>query len=80
LNLDNSLRFGLWEEGKRIEWFDSNIVNMINNGKIDYTTFFNKDESSQVVDAYSIYEAPKDFNLNLDMVKKLIKVSLKTEQ
>ncbi len=30
------LKFGLWEDGKRIEWFDRETVDNIRNGRVDF--------------------------------------------
>ena len=37
---DEKKKFGLWEDGKRIEWFDEGKIEAINSGKFDYTTLF----------------------------------------
>jgi len=34
---DNRVKFGLWEDGKRIEWFNEEQVYAINNQGLDYT-------------------------------------------
>lgn len=40
------MKYGLWEDGKRIEWFSENDVQDIYAKKLDYTKFFNAHESS----------------------------------
>ncbi len=37
---ENKVKYGLWEDGKRIEWFNEAEVNAINTQKLDYTTYF----------------------------------------
>jgi len=37
---DEKKKFGLWEDGKRIEWFDEGKIEAINSGRFDYTTLF----------------------------------------
>jgi hypothetical protein len=37
---DEKKKFGLWEDGKRIEWFDEVKIEAINIGRFDYTTLF----------------------------------------
>ncbi len=34
---DGKVKFGLWEDGKRIEWFNEGQVQAINNMQLDYT-------------------------------------------
>jgi len=34
-------RYGLWEDGKRIEWFDEQTVEEIQRGEKDFRVFFN---------------------------------------
>jgi len=34
---DNKARSGLWEDGKRIEWYNDDEVNLIMQKKLDYT-------------------------------------------
>jgi hypothetical protein len=43
------VKFGLWEDGKRIEWFTEEQVDQINNNKMDYGTFFSLSNSDNMV-------------------------------
>lgn len=38
-------RYGLWEDGKRTEWFDKYQVQDIESGRLDYRKFFRKLEN-----------------------------------
>ena len=38
---EDKTKFGLWEDGKRIEWFNESQVSQINNFSQEYTQFFN---------------------------------------
>lgn len=69
---DNKTKHGLWEDGKRIEWFDSIQVTAINNFQLNYTTFFHQDESDTMVDPNSTFNKPKGFENKLVEVKKRI--------
>jgi hypothetical protein len=42
---DDKTKNGLWEDGKRIEWFTEDQVSRINNYSEDYTKFFNQSDS-----------------------------------
>ena len=37
---ENKLKYGLWEDGRRKEWFNEEQVRAINRHEMDYTTFF----------------------------------------
>jgi len=39
-------RYGLWEDGKRVEWFDDEKIHNINNHDEDYKIYFRKEDSS----------------------------------
>jgi len=43
---------GLWEDGKRIEWFDQDAAQAILAGQLDFTQYFTKAESRNCVDNY----------------------------
>jgi hypothetical protein len=34
------VKYGLWEDGKRIEWFNEAEVTALNQHKLDYSTYF----------------------------------------
>jgi hypothetical protein len=40
-----TIKHGLWEEGKRIEWFEKQAFDEINNGQKDFRSFFRKPEN-----------------------------------
>jgi hypothetical protein len=37
---DEKIKAGLWEDGKRIEWFNEAQVGAINSNQLDYSSFF----------------------------------------
>ena len=43
---DKNAMYGLWEKGKRIEWFTEGQKNSINGNFLDYGTFFMQNESA----------------------------------
>jgi hypothetical protein len=71
---------GLWEDGKRIEWFDNNQVAAILNGQYEFSRHFTRQpESAQNVESY--YEGngeehglgfrrPNNFDEMLNQVKQ----------
>jgi hypothetical protein len=46
---DGKEKFGLWEDGKRIEWFSEEQVNQINSNRMDYSTLFSLSNSDNMV-------------------------------
>ena len=67
---DDKTKYGLWEDGKRIEWFNEDQISRINNYSEDYTKFFNQSDSKQMVDSHSCFRKPANFDSQLDVVKK----------
>ena len=62
-------RIGLWEDGKRIEWFGKKMISDIMNGQKDYRYFFKKEEN-QVSDQYFLLERPEGFDEKLKYIYK----------
>ncbi len=42
---EDKVKYGLWEDGKRIEWFDDKNVTLINSKELDYTSYFKQQGS-----------------------------------
>lgn len=66
------MKYGLWEDGKRIEWFVEHQVQQINNYQLDYGTFFNQSESDNMVDRGACFRKPANFDDRLIEVKRRI--------
>ena len=47
---ESKVKFGLWEDGKRTEWFNEEEVKAINLHKLDYSTYFINNESIESAD------------------------------
>jgi len=69
---DNKVKFGLWEDGKRIEWFNETQVQAINNLQLNYTTFFHQTESETMVEPDATFKKPKGFDDRLGEVGRRI--------
>ncbi len=60
----------MWEDGKRVEWFDETQIKQIEKGSLDYKTFFRKTESWEyVVSEKPVFGEPIDFKLRLRETK-----------
>ncbi|CAI2364784.1 unnamed protein product [Moneuplotes crassus] len=61
-------RYGLWEDGKRVEWFDDEKIHNINNHDEDYKIYFRKEDSSNHCDEYASFQKPNRFHKKIDSV------------
>ena len=70
---EGKIKYGLWEDGKRIEWFNEEDISDINLRKYDYKKFFQMANSSEMV--------MKDANLSrpVKLDEKLNEVRLKIQ-
>ena len=48
LSAHQPIKYGLWEEGKRLEWFKEDTQQKINSGQFDYASYF-KNQGSNVL-------------------------------
>lgn len=55
-------KYGLWEEGKRIHWFDEDQVTQINNRSLNYNTFFKNPRSKEGLNPKVFFEKPVNFD------------------
>lgn len=65
---------GLWENGKRLEWFSGDVVNLIEAGKIDICARFTDPQHSapKLKEARS-FSAPKDYIVKMAQVRLAVK-------
>ena len=69
---DNKVKYGLWEDGKRIEWFNETQVQAINNMQMNYTTFFHQTDSERMVEPGASFSKPANFDERLAEVTRRI--------
>jgi hypothetical protein len=69
---DNKVKFGLWEDGKRIEWFNEEDVISINKGALDYTNFFKHSDSHEMVDPNASFSKPYGFEEKMNDIKRRV--------
>ena len=75
------MKYGLWEDGKRIEWFNEDEVQSINAKRYDYTTCFNTADSHEQVEKNANFARPNGFDDKISEIKKkLAKLRAKTNQ
>lgn len=64
------MKYGLWENGKRIKWFTQEQVNYINEGILDYSEFFELARSKTEIPKVSGFEPPANFEKLAEMTYK----------
>ena len=64
------MKYGLWEDGKRIEWFDEQMAQSIMKGKESYKKFFKREESFNFVNEAQTFNKPHYFDNKLTQVIK----------
>ena len=69
---DDKEKYGLWEDGKRIEWFSEEQVEQINNFTLDFRQYFTQRESSAMIDGALSFRKPENWDLHLNSVKRRI--------
>lgn len=75
------MKYGLWEDGKRIEWFLETQVQAINNGQMNYCSFFHQTDSEQMVETNARFFKPLNFEERLAEVQRRIEeLSLRARQ
>ena len=68
---NNENEYGLWENGNRVIFFDSDCVNRIQAGSYDYSQHFTHFESHNVHDCPSAakFEVPSIFTQEINRIK-----------
>lgn len=61
---ETAFKYGLWEGGKRIEWFDNETLHEINTGQRDFRRYFKLPEN-QMAPLYPSFEKPDYFDSKL---------------
>ena len=58
---ENKTKYGLWENGKLIQWFNSDKITDINSSYYDYTELFKSDDSIQILPENCTFLEPQNF-------------------
>ena len=68
---EQNAKQGLWEDGKRIRWFDHEEASLIKNKQLDYTQYFTMANSGSWIDLSSdSFDPPNNFNERLESLKQ----------
>jgi len=70
------VKYGLWENGKRLKWFDEQSIMLINQHTFDYTTLFTEQQSITLVQPKANFTVPPEFELGLATIKRVLNVPL----
>ena len=66
-------RYGIWENGKRVRWFDDMTAAEINAGQYDYSQHF-KDPANENPSAGCTFNRPEEWNEEIMRVRNLLNV------
>ena len=59
----------MWEDGKRIRWFNNEELKQINQGKLDYRSFFELQKSKSDIPKNPSFEPPENFDEMVNMIQ-----------
>ena len=67
-----TVKHGIWDNGKIIKWFDDKTIDLINQGKYDYTKYFKN--PSELPQAGKAFTRPQEWDEEMVKIKTLLKV------
>ena len=68
------IRYGLWEHGKRIKWYNEQEIEQINSGQYDYTCDLVSDEAARFCDPGQLFERPEGIDEAIYELKMQFKI------
>lgn len=71
-----AVKYGMWEHGQRLKWFDEVEVKQINAGELDFAQLFKQKESDQFVRKGANLKKPDGFDAKMKEVKDNLKINL----
>ena len=70
-----SVKYGLWENGRRVKWFDEQAVMLINQSRFDVSVHFtDKQSSSEALRPNATFLKPSQFDDSMAQVKRILNV------
>jgi hypothetical protein len=69
-----NVKYGLWEAGKRVKWFDEQTVLLINQKRYDFQVAFNEDKSAKVLPTGITFNPPRGFKQQLNEIQTKLEV------
>ena len=74
-NAKGSIKYGLWENGRRVKWFDEQAVILINQIRYDFSVEFSDPTNSQrALKPNCTFEKPKNFTDEMNKVKRVLNI------
>lgn len=70
----SSIKYGLWEHGKRVKWFDEQAVILINQNRFDYSGLFTAEESAKPVKPNATFFKPQNYDDQMHQVKRVLNI------
>ena len=71
----SKVKYGLWEHGKRITWFNSQTIHLINDHQYKYEQEFKEAQSKNYLTSKATFNRPEDFDKDIEAIKKLFRLS-----
>ena len=71
----NSKKYGLWENGKRVTWFDEPTVVLINQGRYDVTSHFKDEKSASALKPNASFKKPNYYDDAMLRVRRMLNIT-----
>jgi hypothetical protein len=69
-----TLKYGLWEHGKRVRWFDDTEVQQINKKQLNYAPYFTEKESAEGLRLNAVFTKPDTYDRAMAQVKSVLNI------
>ena len=73
----SSIKYGLWENGKRVKWFDEPAVVLINQGRFDVSGSFSDERSAAALKPNCTFKKPNDYDDAMLKVRRVLNITFK---
>lgn len=69
----------MWEQGKRLMWFDQEAIDQIGKGNYNYSKLFAEDASVKLCEPDATFMPPAEFKDEIAHIKSLFELQYQTE-
>ena len=71
----NSKKHGLWENGKRVTWFDEPTIVLINQGRYDVRSHFKDEKSAAALKPNESFKKPDYYDDAMLRVRRMLNIT-----
>ena len=71
----NSKKYGLWENGKRVTWFDEPTIVLINQGRYDVRSHFKDEKSAAALKPNESFKKPDYYDDAMLRVRRMLNIT-----